>query len=138
MKSHISTIAGIIILTVGVYLVTQLPSSEQVNLGADLITIEGNLTSKGMEYQYARLDKNNIVIEVIAMTQDELDSGKYGSSKSLVLASHETLGQKNLQFAGIGYSYDRTTGVFTPPKTKETEIFDSAKWEWVDTQATST
>ena len=68
------------------------------------------------EYQFARLDENNVVIEVIASTEEDISSGKHGDPATFARASHETMGKKNPYFAGIGYTYNPLTTRFTPPE----------------------
>ena len=68
------------------------------------------------EYQFARLNKDNVVIEVVASTEEDIYSGKHGDPATFARASHETVGKKNPFFAGIGYTYNPLTTRFTPPQ----------------------
>ena len=80
---------------------------------------------------YARIDDDGIVVQVIAIEKDVLDTGHWGDPNDWVQTSYNTRGgvhyapnsrtpdggialRKN--FAGVGYTYDSDKDAFIPPK----------------------
>ena len=80
---------------------------------------------------FARMDKDGIVVQVIVIEQDMLDTGNWGDPNDWVQTSYNTRGgvhyapnsnepdggvalRKN--YAGKGYTYDQTRDAFIPPK----------------------
>ena len=82
---------------------------------------------------FAKLDENDVVLEVQRITQDVIDSGHFGKPSSFVQTSYSTRGgiyytpdtntpdpdqskafRKN--YAGIGFKFDRVRDAFIPPK----------------------
>ena len=63
---------------------------------------------------FAKIDSNNIVTEVIVAEQDFINSGAVGDSFLWIQTSYNNNFRKN--FAGIGYTYDKTRDAFIPPK----------------------
>ena len=59
---------------------------------------------------FAKIDKNNVVTEVIVAEQDFINSGEVGDSFLWVQTSYNNNFRK--QFAGIGFTYDKTNDVF--------------------------
>ena len=77
---------------------------------------------------FAKIDENNVVTEVIAAEQDFINSGKVGDSFLWVQTSYS--GSFRKQYAGIGYTYDKTNDVFIVPKPFESWVLDSNQdWE---------
>ena len=62
---------------------------------------------------FAKIE-NNIVTEVIVAEQDFINSGAVGDSFLWVQTSYNNNFRKN--FAGIGYTYDKTRDAFIPPQ----------------------
>ena len=77
---------------------------------------------------FAKLN-NNTVTEIIVAEQDFINSGKVGDSSLWVETSYSGSFRKN--YAGIGYTYDKTRNAFIPPKpyTSWTLIEDTCLWE---------
>ena len=73
---------------------------------------------------FAEIDASGIVKRVIVANQKFINSGKVGHPKNWVETSYEThegvhkLGGIPLRknYAGIGYTYDKTRAAFIPPK----------------------
>jgi len=80
---------------------------------------------------FAEIDENNIVKKVIAISQENINTGNWGSPEVWVKTSYNTRGgihySPNLNipdggvalrknYAGIGYTYDQTRDAFIPPK----------------------
>lgn len=73
---------------------------------------------------YAQLDENDVVTRVLVIEQDVIATGLFGDPNSFVQTSYNTLAGKHLlggtplrkNFAGIGYTYDRSRDAFIPPK----------------------
>lgn len=72
---------------------------------------------------FARINENNIVVEVLVIEQDVIDTGLFGDPNSFVQTSYNTIAgvhtlggtplRKN--FAGIGYIYDPVRDAFYLP-----------------------
>ena len=73
---------------------------------------------------FAQLDENDVVIQVLRITQNILYSGAFGDPASFVQTSYNTHGGVHLlggaplrkNFAGIGSKYDRILDAFISPK----------------------
>ena len=79
---------------------------------------------------FARVDENGIVVNVIAITQEVLNTGGWGPPDEWVQTSYNTRGgvhygpdgkpdggvalRKN--YAGLGFIYDKVRDAFYPPK----------------------
>lgn len=82
---------------------------------------------------FAKIDEQNIVVEVIAAESEIIDSGAVGDPKLWLKTSYNTIGgihydpqtgqpssdqtlayRKN--YAGIGFTYDSARDAFIPPK----------------------
>lgn len=85
---------------------------------------------------YAFLDENEIVIEVIAgVDENELIEGDYPEtwySKFRGLDCKATYldGSDRKNFAGIGYTYDRTLDAFIPPKPYPSWQLNETSCQW--------
>ena len=77
---------------------------------------------------FAKIE-NNIVTEVIVAEQDFINSGAVGDSFLWVQTSYNNNFRKN--FAGIGYTYDKTRDAFIPPQPYPSWILneDTCLWE---------
>ena len=78
---------------------------------------------------FAKLDNNNIVTQVIVAEQDFIHSGMVGDSFRWVQTSYNNNFRKN--YAGVGYAYDRIRDAFIPPKTYPSWILneDTCLWD---------
>ena len=73
---------------------------------------------------FAQLDENNIVIRVLVIDQETVDTGYFGDPNSFVQTSYNTHAGEHLlggtpfrkNYAGIGYTYDAVRDAFIPPK----------------------
>ena len=76
---------------------------------------------------FAKID-NNIVTEVIVAEKDFINSGRVGDEFLWVQTSYNNNFRKN--FAGVGYTYDKTRDAFIPPKpyTSWTLVEDTCQW----------
>lgn len=87
---------------------------------------------------FAQIDENNIVIRVLVIEQDVVDTGLFGDPSSFVQTSYNThagihrLGGKPLRknYAGIGYTYDSVRDAFIPPKTFNSWILNENTCQW--------
>ena len=94
---------------------------------------------------FAEIDKDNIVQRVIAAKQDFIDSGAVGDANNWVQTSFNTRGgvhyapnsnepdggialRKN--YAGKGYTYDKTRDAFVPPKPHLSWVLDEDTCQW--------
>ncbi len=94
---------------------------------------------------FARMDKDGIVVQVIAIEKDVLDSGNWGDPNDWVQTSYNTRGgvhyapnsrtpdggvalRKN--YAGLGYTYDSDKDAFIPPKPYPSWLLDEDTCLW--------
>jgi hypothetical protein len=63
---------------------------------------------------FAKIDKNNIVQQVISSEQDFINSGAVGDSFLWIQCSYN--GNFRKQFPGKGYTYDKINDVFIKPQ----------------------
>lgn len=88
---------------------------------------------------YAQINENNIVIQVLVIEQDVINTGAFGDPASFIQTSYNTscgvhrLGGTPLRknYAGIGYTYDTERDAFYAPKPFPSWILneDSCIWE---------
>jgi hypothetical protein len=76
---------------------------------------------------FAKIDKDNIVTQVIVAEQDFINSGKVGDSFLWVQTSYNNNFRK--QFAGTGYTYDKTNDVFIMSQPYPSWILD-VSFDW--------
>jgi hypothetical protein len=78
---------------------------------------------------FAKIDSNNIVQEVIVAEQDFINSGVVGDSFLWIQTSYNKNFRKN--FAGKGFTYDKTRDAFIPPQPYPSWTLneDSCLWE---------
>lgn len=93
--------------------------------------------------------QNGIVIDVIKIEQDVLDSGMWGNPADFVQTSYNTRGgvyyipnsnppepdpdqSKALRanYAGIGYTYDAVNDVFYAPQPFPSWVISAPTWTW--------
>jgi hypothetical protein len=87
---------------------------------------------------FAKIDKNNIVTQVLVIEQDVVDTGLFGDPASFVQTSYNTFGGQHLtggtplrkNFAGIGYKYDLVRDAFIPPQPFQSWVLDEATCLW--------
>lgn len=87
---------------------------------------------------FARIDENNVVVEVIVAERDYIDSGVVGPISRWIQTSYNTfagehaLGGTPLRknYAGIGYTYDRERDAFIPPKPFDSWILNESTCQW--------
>ena len=77
---------------------------------------------------FAKIDKDNIVTEVIVAEQDFINSGLVGDSFLWIQTSYNNNFRK--QYAGIGHTYDKVNDVFISPKPYASwTLDDSFDWQ---------
>jgi hypothetical protein len=77
---------------------------------------------------FAKIDKDNIVTQVIVAEQDFINSGAVGDSFLWVQTSYNNNFRK--QYAGIGYTYDKVNDVFISPNSYPSwTLDDSFDWQ---------
>lgn len=87
---------------------------------------------------FAQIDQNDIVIQVIVIEQDVVNTGLFGDPSSFIQTSYNTFGGKHLSggtplrknFAGIGYKYDRVRDAFIPPQQFQSWSLDEETCLW--------
>ena len=77
---------------------------------------------------FAEIDNNNIVQRVIVAEQDFINSGAVGDSFRWVQTSYNNNFRKN--YAGKGYTYDKTRDAFIPPKPFPSWLLNEDTCRW--------
>jgi len=94
---------------------------------------------------FAEIDGDGIVQRVIVIEQDVLDSGNWGDPNNWIQTSYNTRGgihyapnsndpddgvalRKN--YAGKGYTYDKTRDAFIPPQPYPSWLLDENTCQW--------
>ena len=72
---------------------------------------------------FAKIDKDNVVTEIIVAEQDFINSGAVGDSFLWVQTSYSNSFRK--QFAKIGHTYDKKNDVFVSPQPYPSWTLDS-------------
>jgi hypothetical protein len=86
---------------------------------------------------FAKIDENNIVVEVIVAEQDFIDSGAVGDPSKWIQTSYNTIHNTHPEnrplrknFAAEGFYYDKDLDAFIPPKPYDSWVFDKEKCDW--------
>ena len=94
---------------------------------------------------FAEIDENNIVLRVLVIEQDVIDSGLVGNPSKWIQTSYNThrgvhLDPKTNQpdggvalrknYAGKGFTYDATKDAFIPPKPFASWVFNEDACDW--------
>ena len=93
---------------------------------------------------FAEVDSDNIVQRVIVISQENIDSGNWGSPSSWIQTSYNTHGGKHYDqqrvedsgvalrynYAGVGYTYDTDKDAFIAPKPYPSWILVEATCQW--------
>lgn len=91
---------------------------------------------------FAKIDKNNLVIEVCVTDNDAPNEGldflKSAFGGTWIKTSYNTFEGQHLvggvplrkNFAGIGYTYDKTKDAFIPPQPFPSWVLDEEKCVW--------
>ena len=93
---------------------------------------------------FAQIDENNVVLQVLVIDQDVIDTGHFGDPASWIQTSYNTRGgvhygpdnqpdggialRKN--YAGIGYIYDPTRDAFYAPQPYPSWTLDEDTCRW--------
>jgi hypothetical protein len=77
---------------------------------------------------FAEIDSNGIVKRVIVAEQNFINSGVVGDSFNWVQTSYNGNFRKN--YAGEGYTYDKTRDAFIPPKNFSSWTLVEATCQW--------
>lgn len=93
---------------------------------------------------FAKLDENNIVLEVNVVSNQTIDNLSFPDSEPIGVAFltewsggytnwKQTSYNNNfrVRYAGVGYVYDLTLDAFIPPKPYPSWLFDTATCDWV-------
>ena len=90
---------------------------------------------------FAEIDENNIVLRVLIVEQEFIDTGLLGDPARWIKTSYNTNAgvhqaggiplRKN--FAGPGYTYDPVRDAFIPPKPFPSFVLDEETCLWVST-----
>jgi hypothetical protein len=78
---------------------------------------------------FAKIDSNNVVVDIIVAEQNFINSGLVGDSFLWVQTSYNNNFRKN--FAGIGMTYDPIRKAFIDPKPHNSWVLnkDTCLWE---------
>ena len=78
--------------------------------------------------------KNNIVQQVIVGVDEGTDGidweKEYGNRMGMLCKRTSYNGNIRGNYAGIGFTYDKTNDVFIPPKTFDSWVLDETTWDW--------
>jgi hypothetical protein len=77
---------------------------------------------------FAKIDSNNIVTKVIVSEKNFINSGKVGDEFLWVQTSYNNNFRKN--YAGVGYTYDKTRDAFIPPQPYSSWLLDEDTCRW--------
>ena len=77
---------------------------------------------------FAEIDSDSIVQRVIVAEQDFINSGQVGDSFNWVQTSYNGNFRKN--YAGTGYTYDKTRDAFIAPQPYASWTLDEATCRW--------
>jgi hypothetical protein len=77
---------------------------------------------------FAEINTDNIVQRVIVAEQDFINSGAVGDSFNWVQTSYNGNFRKN--YAGTGYTYDKTRDAFIPPQPYASWTLVEATCQW--------
>jgi len=90
---------------------------------------------------FAKLDENNIVVEVIAVANKELlDNGVESEAKGIEFCKSlfggnwiQTSYNGNIRYnyAGVGFKYDETKDAFISPEPEDALGFDENTCQWI-------
>ena len=90
--------------------------------GADPIIVSNEPT------YFAEIDENGIVLRVIVISQENLNTGKWGDPSRWVETTLDGRIRKN--YAGIGDKYDASLNAFIDPKPFDSWTLDEATAKW--------
>lgn len=86
---------------------------------------------------FAHVNKDGIVDQVIVIEADVLATGLWGDPAEWIQTSYNTSGGQHpsgnplrKNYAGIGYTYDKTRDAFIPPKTFNSWVLDENTCSW--------
>jgi len=91
---------------------------------------------------FAKLDDNNVVIDVNAVHNNELlDNGVESEAKGVEFLTSRSNGHSNWKqtsynasirknYAGVGYTYDATRDAFIPPKPLASWLLNKESCQW--------
>ena len=77
---------------------------------------------------FAEIDKDNIVQRVLVAEQNFINSGAVGDSFNWVQTSYNNNFRKN--YAGKGYTYDKTKDAFIAPQPYPSWLLDDDTCRW--------
>lgn len=83
---------------------------------------------------FAEIDENNIVVQVLVVSNEiehrgaEFLSVDLGLGGNWIQTSYNATFRKN--FAGIGFSYDENLDAFIPPKCHDEAILETESCKW--------
>lgn len=87
---------------------------------------------------FAQIDENNIVVQVLVIEQDVIDTGLFGNPNTWIKTSYNTIAGTHTQggvplrknYAGIGYTYDSIRDAFYAPKPFASWLLDEETCQW--------
>ncbi len=77
---------------------------------------------------FAQIDNNNIVVQVLVVEQEVIDTGDLGNPSKWIQTSynHNIRGR----YAGVGYTYDNVKDIFIEPQPYPSWTLDGNN-EWI-------
>ena len=88
---------------------------------------------------FAEIDANGTVLRVIVAEQDFINSGAVGYPARWIQTSYNTSGGVHrlggtplrMNYAGVGYTYDRDRDAFIPPRPFASWVLDESTCLWI-------
>ena len=87
---------------------------------------------------FAKIDENNVVVQVLVVEQDFINTGRLGDPADWIQTSYNTyhgehvLGGTPLRqnYAGVGYTYDESRDAFISLKPFDSWILNETTCQW--------
>ena len=96
-----------------------------------------------MMAHFAKIDGNNLVTEVIVVSNDAVNNEPFPASEPIGIAFCQSLYGEDTNwaqtsysasfrynYAGIGFTYDATAGAFIPPKPYPSWLLNTNTFQW--------
>lgn len=128
MKKTIGILLGAIVL-ISALIASKEEPKKTPQVGASGFTKEQTDALKNEEPLFAEINPSTgEVLRVIVISQENIDTGKWGNPNNWIRTSKSGVIKKN--GASIGDFYDFSRDAFISPKTFEDQIFDEATAQW--------
>lgn len=79
---------------------------------------------------FAELDKDGTVLRVIVIDAQTLQTGRWGDPQNWIETFENGSNRKN--YAGAGFTYDKTRDAFIAPKPSDAAALDEQTCKWIE------